>query len=130
MIYLILNLHLSKELKAEDISLDEENMLKAYGVKVGSFVDFLKHALNIEKIPSYEDIVKKAFDAFILEHNYNADQSRFLRAVQNVFVQRRKLEPADLYEEPFTNFGSNAVDKLFTEEDVNELVELTKKLIV
>jgi len=30
---------------------------------------------------------------------------------------------------PFTNFGSNAVDKLFTEEDVNELVELTRKLI-
>ncbi|QQS34743.1 MAG: DEAD/DEAH box helicase family protein [Ignavibacteriales bacterium] len=120
---------LSKELKAEEISLDEENMLKAYGVKVGSFVDFLKHALNIEKIPSYEDIVKKAFDAFILEHNYNADQSRFLRAVQNVFVQRRKLEPADLYEEPFTNFGKDAVDKLFTEEDVNELVELTRKLV-
>ena len=124
-----LELTLSKELKAEDISLDEENMLKAYGVKVGSFVDFLKHALNIEKIPSYEDVVKKAFDSFILEHNYNADQSRFLRAVQNVFVQRRKLEPADLYEEPFTNFGSNAVDKLFTKVDVNELVELTKKLV-
>ena len=30
---------------------------------------------------------------------------------------------------PFTNFGSNAVDKLFTEEDVNELVELMRKLI-
>jgi len=124
-----LELTLSKELKAEDISLDEENMLKAYGVKVGSFVDFLKHALNIEKIPSYEDVVKKAFDTFILKHNYDADQSRFLRAVQNVFVQRRKLEPADLYEEPFTNFGSNAVDKLFTEEDVNELVELTRRLV-
>ena len=124
-----LELTLSKELKAEDISLDEENMLKAYGVKVNSFVDFLKHALNIEKIPSYEDVVKKAFDIFILKHNYDADQSRFLRAVQNVFVQRRKLEPADLYEEPFTNFGSNAVDKLFTEEDVNELVELTRRLV-
>ncbi len=124
-----LELTLSKELKAEDISLDEENMLKAYGVKVGSFVDFLKHALNIEKIPSYEDIVKKAFDAFILEHNYNADQSRFLRAVQNVFVERRNLESADLYEEPFTNFGKDAVDKLFTEEDVNELVKLTRRLV-
>jgi len=124
-----LELTLSKELKSEDISLDEENMLKAYGIKIGNFVDFLKHVLNIEKIPSYEDIVKKAFNAFILEHNYNADQSRFLRAVQSVFVQRRKLEPADLYEEPFTNFGRNAVDKLFTEEEVNELVDLTRKLV-
>lgn len=123
-----LELTLSKELKAEDISLDEENMLKAYGVKVGSFVDFLKHALNIVKIPSYQDIVKKAFDAFILEHNYNADQSRFLRAVQNVFVQRRKLETADLYEEPFTNFGKDAVNKLFNEEDISQLLGLTEKL--
>jgi hypothetical protein len=47
-----------------------------------------------------------------------------------VFVQRRKLEPADLYEEPFTNFGSNVVDKLFTEEDVSELLGLTEKLIL
>jgi hypothetical protein len=31
---------------------------------------------------------------------------------------------------PFTNFGSNAVDKLFTEDDVNELLELTMKLII
>ena len=30
---------------------------------------------------------------------------------------------------PFTNFGKDAVDKLFTEEDVHELVELTRKLI-
>jgi len=31
---------------------------------------------------------------------------------------------------PFTNFGKDAVDKLFTEEDVSELVELTKKLVL
>jgi hypothetical protein len=31
---------------------------------------------------------------------------------------------------PFTNFGKDAVNKLFTEEDVNELVELTKRLIL
>lgn len=30
----------------------------------------------------------------------------------------------------YTNFGSNAVDKLFTEDDVNELVELAKKLLI
>lgn len=124
-----LELTLSKELKSDDISLDEENMLNAFGVKVGNFVEFLKHVLDVEKVPAYNDTVKDAFDLFILKHNYNADQSRFLRAVQNVFVQRRKLDLADLYEEPFTNFGSNAVDKLFTEEDVNELVALTKKLI-
>jgi type I restriction enzyme R subunit len=46
--------------------------------------------------------VRRSIGAFILAHNYNADQSRFLRVVQSVFLQRRTLELADLYEEPFT----------------------------
>ena len=119
---------LETEFNTDEICLDEENMLKAFGIRVGSFVDFLKHILKLESLPSYKDITAKAFDAFILEHNYSADQSRFLRAVQSVFSERRKLELADLYEEPFTNFGSNAVEKLFTEEDIEDIILLTKKL--
>lgn len=120
---------LEQEFNADELSLDEQNMLKAYGIRVGSLVDFLKHVLKLETLPSYDNIVRKAFDSFIIEHNYNADQSRFLRAVQNFFIQHHKLEPADLYEEPFTNFGANAVEKLFSEEEVIELVELTRKLV-
>lgn len=119
---------LEAELGTDEISLDDENMLKAFGVRVGSLVDFLKHMLGIETLPTYETIVKKAFDAFILEHNYNADQSRFLRVVQSVFLQRKKVEVADLYEEPFTSFGLNAVDKLFTETELGELITLVKRL--
>jgi len=120
---------LNRELLGEDISLDEENMLKAFGVKVGSLVDFLKHILKLETLPSYKDIIGKSFDAFIIENNYNADQIRFLRAVQSVFLERKKIEVADLYEHPFTNFGANAVEKLFTEIEISEIIELTKKLV-
>lgn len=120
---------LETELGTDEISLDDENMLKAFGVRVGSFVDFLKHVLKIEALPSFEAIIQKAFDAFILEHNYNADQSRFLRVVQSVFLQRRRLELADLYEEPFTNFGVNAVEKLFGEGEIGELIELARMLM-
>jgi type I restriction enzyme, R subunit len=121
---------LEAELGSDEIDLDEENMLRAYGIRVGSFVDFLKHVLQIETIPSYEDIVRKAFDAFILEHNYNADQSRFLRAVQSVFINRRKLEIADLYEEPFTRFGQNAVEKLFSEEEISDILYLINNISI
>ena len=121
---------LEVELGTDEISLDDENMLKAFGVRVGSLVDFLKHVLKIEALPSYETVVRRAFDGFILEHNYNADQSRFLRVVQSVFMQRRKLDLADLYEEPFTNFGANAVEKLFGEDEIVELIDLAKRLAV
>jgi len=120
---------LEQEFNTDELSLDEQNMLKAYGIRTGNFIDFLKHILNLETLPTYETIIRKSFDSFIIEHNYNADQSRFLRAVQNFFIQHHKLEPADLYDPPFTNFGVNAVEKLFSEEEVNELVELTKKLV-
>lgn len=119
---------LEADLGSDEISLDDENIFKAFGVRVGNFVDFLKHILKIKTLPSYETVVRKAFDAFILEHNYNADQSRFLRVVQSVFLQRRKLELADLYEEPFTNFGANAVEKLFGESEITEMIELAKRL--
>jgi type I restriction enzyme R subunit len=119
---------LETELGTDELSLDDENMLKAFGVRVGSLVDFLKHVLKIESLPSYDTVVRKAFDAFILEHNYNADQSRFLRVVQSVFLQRKKVEVADLYEEPFTSFGLNAVDKLFSESEVEDLLTMVKRL--
>lgn len=119
---------LETELNTDELNLNEDNMLKAFGVRVGSLTDFLKHVLNLEALPSYEQIVRKAFDAFILKHNYNADQTRFLRTVQNVFLQKRKLEEADLYEAPFTNFGNNAVEKYFTQDEIEEMIELTKRL--
>ncbi|MFM7859409.1 MAG: DUF559 domain-containing protein [Flammeovirgaceae bacterium] len=119
---------LETELNTDELNLNEDNMLKAFGVRVGSLTAFLKHVLNQEALPSYEQIVRKAFDVFILEHNYNADQTRFLRTVQNVFLQKRKLDEADLYEAPFTNFGSNAVEKYFTQVEIEELIKLTKKL--
>lgn len=119
---------LETELKTEELGLNTENMLKAFGMRVGSLVDFLKHMLQLESLPSYETIVRRSFNAFILEHNYNSDQSRFLRAVQNVFLQRRTLELPDLYEEPFTNFGENAVEKLFCKSEIEELLGLVKRL--
>jgi type I restriction enzyme R subunit len=69
-----------------------------------------------------------SFDKISWNGDYNADQSRFLRVVQSVFLQRRKIEVADLYEEPFTSFGLNAVDKLFTESELEELVSLIQRL--
>jgi len=38
------------------------------------------------------------------------------------------LDEADLYEAPFTNFRTNAVEKLFSENEIDEVIELTKRL--
>jgi hypothetical protein len=60
----------------------------------------------------------------------SGDTARFLRAVQSVFLQKRHLETADLYEPPLDMFGADAVERWFTEKKVTEIVKFTKRVAV
>jgi len=113
-----------------DVELSEPNIRKAYGLKVGSLLEFLRRLLEIEGIPDYGDIVRRQFEGYIAGHPFNGDQIRFLRVVQNVFLQRRRLELADLYGPPLTRFGQDAVERLFTTEEVSQVLEFVDSLTV
>jgi type I restriction enzyme R subunit len=97
---------------------------------VDSFLAFTRQVLELDALPDYQDVVQKQFEVYITQHKYNADQIRFLRAVQSVFLEKHKLVTADLYEPPLTNFGADAVDKWFTENDVEEIVNFTNRLAI
>ena len=92
-----------------------------------SFLEFLSTLLDLDAIPDYRAIVQHQFQQFITTHSYNADQIRFLRAVQSVFLEKRRLALADLYLEPLTNFGADAVDRWFSPAEVQEMLELTSR---
>jgi hypothetical protein len=49
-------------------------------------------------------------------------------AVQTVLVQRRKLSPADLYEEPLTHFGANAVERWFSDDQRADLLQFVNSI--
>jgi type I restriction enzyme R subunit len=121
---------LKEELGSGALELSPENIRRAYGLKVDSFLAFVRQVLELEALPDYHDLVHHQFEAYIIRHHYNADQIRFLRAVESVFLQKRHLEAADLYEPPLSSFGADAVDRWFTEKEVSEIVEFTEKLVV
>jgi type I restriction enzyme R subunit len=121
---------LQSELGAGELELSPENIRKAYGMKVDSFLAFARQMLDLEGLPDYADVVGHQFGRYITLHNFNADQIRFLRAVQSVFVQKRKLEMADLYEPPLTSFGADAVERWFSEGEVREILQFVEKLEV
>ncbi len=104
------------------------NIRRAFNVKTGSLLGFLREQLEMEELPDYETVVQRNFEQFIAQHPYSADQIRFLRAVQNVFLQKRRIELADLYDDPLSRFGEDAVERWFTEEQVEELLLLTSQL--
>lgn len=119
---------LNRELGQGDLHVTEENIHKAFGFRARSFLALLRHLLQADAIPDYSAVVRSAFDAHITAHAYNADQIRFLRSVQSVFLEKRKLAEADLYEPPFDAYGRNAVERLLSRKDIKELLDLTGKL--
>jgi len=119
---------LRRDLGKSDIELSEENISKAYGQKVGSLLEFLRGLFDLDGIPDYKEIVQRQFELYISTHRFSADQIRFLRTVQNAFLQKRRLHLPDLYEAPFTSFGKNAVERLFTKEEISEMLTFTNTL--
>ncbi len=120
---------LHRELGGGDLQLNSANIRKAYGLKVDSFLGFLSHLLSLDALPDYGQLVQRAFERHIAAHHYNADQIRFLRSVQEVFLKKRQLAEADLYEPPLTVFGRNAVERFFSPDEIHELLELTNALV-
>lgn len=121
---------LQQDLAGGDLEATQENLRKAYGIHIESFLDLLRHVLDMDAIPGYEQVVTEQFQEYITQHNFNADQIRFMRAVQSVFLRKRQLALADLYQEPLTNFGDDAVDRWFEPKQVEEMLAFVNKLAI
>jgi type I restriction enzyme R subunit len=119
---------LHRELGRDDIQLSSRNIRIAYGLRVSNFLAFLSHLLALDTMPDYPQVVQRGFEKHIQAHNYNAEQIRFLRSVQEVFLAKRSLVEADLYDPPLTNFGRNAVERFFTPAEIGALLQLTQSL--
>ncbi|MEG3988565.1 type I restriction-modification enzyme R subunit C-terminal domain-containing protein [Microcoleus sp. S28C3] len=117
-----------QELGGGNVQLSESNIRKAFNLKVNSLLAFLRELMEIEALPDYQEVVRRNFEEFISQRQFNANLIRFLRAVQNVFLKNRRLEVADLYEEPLDRFGQDAVERWFREKQVDELIEFTERL--
>ena len=119
---------LTRELGEGDLEVTPENLKKVFAHTADSFLGLVRQVLDMQYLPDYKDLVARQFETYVTQHNYNADQIRFLRAVQSVFLQKRHLETADLYEPPLDMFGADAVERWFTESEIREVLELTQSL--
>jgi len=119
---------LTKELGEGDLEVTPENLKKAFAHTADSFLGLVRQVLDMQYLPDYKDLVARQFETYVIQHNYNADQIRFLRAVQSVFLQKRHLEIADLYEPPLDMFGADAIERWFSETDITAIIEFVQKL--
>jgi type I restriction enzyme R subunit len=121
---------LRHELGGESLQLTESKIRLAYGQRVDSFMAFVRELLEIEGIPDYAEVVDRQFKTFATHNNLNPAQYRFLRAVQSVFLEQRRLALADLYDAPpLQAFGMDAVVQFFDEEQQQAILEFTETLV-
>jgi type I restriction enzyme R subunit len=117
---------LEDTLNSPELYINVENLRKAFSQPYGTFIQFLKFILGKYKFPNAEDLINGSFNTYVVERNnrsaLSAEQIRFLRTVKNVFAQKKHIEYVDLFEPPFTQFGADAATRLFSEEELQEII--------
>lgn len=112
-----------------EIFSSDNDLSKAYKMPKGVFVNLIK---DIAHEALKEEQIKLRFDNFLKENNFNSDQSRFLRIVKNVFLDKIKrnetLSELDLYVGLVESEGFNAVERLFEKSQVGKILEFFKNL--
>ncbi len=118
---------LEDTLNSPDLFITEDKLRETYSQPQGTLVQFIKAIFGKYKFKSQEEQIAESFDAFIVAHNFNTDQTRFLRVIKTVFMAKIRrhelLEIDDFYEGPVEAFGVGAVERLFSKEDLKEVVE-------
>lgn len=123
---------LENTLNGPDLYISENNLRKAFIKPYGTFMQFIKNILGKYKFPNPEELINESFNTYVVERNnknqLSADQLRFLRTIRSVFIKKKHIEYNDLFEPPFTSFGADAATRLFSEEELREIVYTFNKI--
>lgn len=103
---------------------------RVYDNRHVKFIQFIKYILGMEEIHSFSEVVAKEFENFIGHHNnLSSNQLRFLDILRHFIIDKGKVSRKDLVEAPFTQVHPNGILGVFKPFEINEIVELTERII-
>lgn len=107
-----------------------EDLLKhVYKNRKAKFIQFIRHILGLEILESFSDTVTRAFEQFIHSHtNLSSRQLDFLNLLKEFILEKETVQKRDLIESPFTVLHPQGIRGLFTPAEINEILELAKKV--
>ncbi|MFZ2658244.1 MAG: DEAD/DEAH box helicase family protein [Victivallales bacterium] len=108
----------------------QKDLLKnVYKNRRAKFIQFIRHILGLERLESFPEAVAKAFEQFIHGHTtLSSRQLEFLNLLKNVMLEKETVQKQDLIESPFTVLHPKGIRGLFTPFEINDILELTKRL--
>lgn len=120
---------LATMLHDEHPHITEDLLKKVYKNRKAKFIQFIRHILGLEILESFSETVARAFEQFILSHtNLSSRQLDFLNLLKEFILEKEKVQKRDLIESPFTLLHPQGIRGLFTPAEINEILELTKKV--
>jgi len=86
------------------------------------FVVFLRELIEVKGLPDPQEMIKWEFDKLVQHRNehYNANQLKFLRLLEQVFIRAKHIELKNLAEHPLVE--SRPLD-IFTREQLEVVVK-------
>jgi type I restriction enzyme, R subunit len=116
----------STPLNGPDLFVSEDRLRTAYDQPQASLADFLKHILTESKLPSREEKISAAFDAWVRQHpRLSATQLMFIRTLRRAVLERAAISSIEqLRQPPFSGIGDP--ETLFQPDDLRDILQLVQ----
>ena len=91
------------------------------------FILFLRELIEIKGLPDPKEMIKWEFDKFVADKNqhYNAEQLKFLRLLEQVFIRSKHIELKNFAEHPLED--ARPLD-IFTKEQLEAIIQRCNRL--
>lgn len=121
---------LAKQLHNEHPHITVELLRRVYNHRKAHLMQFIKHILGIEVLESFPETVSKAFDQFFAAHSYlTGRQLQFLDLLRSYILEKGKLQKKDLIHSPFTLLHPEGIRGIFAPKEIEEILDLSYKLV-
>jgi type I restriction enzyme R subunit len=101
---------------------DRQEFDRAFGAQQ-SLGEFIRSIVGLDR-----GAAVAAFGEFLENTTYNAKQIQFVNQVIEYLTKNGVMDPAMLYEPPFTDFSNDGLDGVFQDSDANKIVILIKEI--
>ncbi len=128
---------LAEKLNSPKYFFNEANLREAYSYPPGTLNEFVKTALGIKELPTkeqlYEDRITELFEAWLIDKQFQPEQTKILRLVKSHYIARRSPIEVSIFNEPiFQHIGGlNHVLQIFDSDALKQTIaELNQNVFV
>lgn len=122
--------NLAKLLEDESPHITIDLLHRVYQNKKAPFLKLIRHILGLEKLESFPDSVSGSIDQFVKEHStLTKKQLEFLNLLREFLIKQGNIEKKDFISAPFTVLHPDGIRGIFSSQEINEILQMTKELV-